>query len=160
MIKTRFTRLDEGHLLKDWLVEPAVLRWFPMTDEREIDDAVRLWINYAKYEASLTAEWNGTPCGMANLNLQPYKKFAHQCILSIIVGEGYRGKGVGTRLMEDLMVLAKDRFKIELLHLEVYQGNPAISLYRRLGFTEFGCQTRFIKDNGEYIGKIFMQKYL
>ncbi len=26
------------------------------------------------------------------------------------------------------------------------------------GFKEFGCQTRFIKEDGKYIPKIFMQK--
>ncbi len=159
-LTTRFTQETEGHLLKQWLQQGDTLRWFPMFDEREIDDAVRIWIGYAKYQASLTAEYDGVPCGMANLNLQPYQKMAHQCLLSIIVDEEHRGKGVGTLLLRDLEKLAKEKFRIELLHLEVYKGNPAVNLYRRSGYVEFGCQTRFIKDKGEYIGKIFMQKPL
>jgi putative acetyltransferase len=108
----------------------------------------------------LTAEYNGIPCGMANLYIQPYKRLAHTCLLSIIVKEEMRGKGVGKKLLEQLMKHAKEKFKIEILHLEVYEGNPAKHLYDRLGFKEFGCQTHFIKENGNYRGKIFMQKYL
>ena len=160
MITTRFTTLSEDALLKEWLSEPEILRWYPMINEREVDDAVRLWINYARYHACLTAELDGVACGMANLNLQPFQKFAHQCLLSVIVGKEYRGKGVGTKLMEDLIVLAKDTFHIEILHLEVYEGNPAISLYRRLGFKEFGCQKKFIKEGEKYTGKIFMERVL
>lgn len=159
-INVRLSVQDDTPYLAKWLNDPVILRWFPMFDEREVEDAVRIWISYSKYGAALTAEWDGVPCGMANLYLQPYKKLAHQCLLSIIVEEKYRGKGVGTALLEDLIKLAKENFHIEILHLEVYVGNPAIHLYERLGFTQFGMQKHFIKDKGEYIGKIFMQKNL
>jgi ribosomal protein S18 acetylase RimI-like enzyme len=97
---------------------------------------------------------------MSTLYIQPFKKLVHTCLFSIIVSEKHRNLGVGTALLEDLMVLAKEKFQIEILHLEVYEGNPAKRLYDRLGFKEFGCQKHFIKDQGEYIAKIFMQKYL
>ena len=56
--------------------------------------------------------------------------------------------------------LPKNNFDIELLHLEVYEGNPAIHLYQRLGFVQYGYQRHFIKQNGQYLGKIMMQKAL
>ena len=150
---------DQKYLI-EWLLQPGVLRWFPLSDVREVEDAARIWISYAKQNAVLTALWNGVPCGIANLYLQPYKKLSHQCLFAIIVDEVYRGKGVGRRLMEELMILAKERFKLELLHLEVYEGNPAVHLYRNLGFTEYGRQRHFIKDEGQYLAKILMQKAL
>jgi RimJ/RimL family protein N-acetyltransferase len=159
-INIRLTGQEDAAHLTKWLNDPVILRWFPMFDEREVDDAVRIWMSYSKYGAALTAEWDGAVCGMANLYLQPYKKLAHQCLLSIIVEEKYRGKGVGTALLQDLIKMAKENFRIEILHLEVYIGNPAIHLYERLGFKEFGRQKHFIKDKGEYIGKIFMQRPL
>lgn len=159
-LEIRFTVPEDAPLLTEWLSEPNILRWFPMIDAREIEDAVKIWIGYAKYEAAITALWDGEPCGMSTLYLQPYKKFAHQCLFSIIAKKEFRGKGVGTFLLENLMKLAKEKFRIEILHLEVYEGNPAINLYRRVGFEEFGKQDHFIKENGEYLSKTFMQKYL
>ncbi len=85
---------------------------------------------------------------------------AHQFLFAIIVDEKYRGKGIGAKLLRELMELAKERFKLEYIHLEVYQGNPAINLYRRLGFEQYGIHRRFMKDKGRYLDKILMQKYL
>lgn len=114
---------DAPYLFK-WLSDPRILTWFPMFDAREIEDAVRIWVGYSKIEAGLTALWNSEPCGMANLYIQPYKKLAHTCLFSIIVKEEMRGKGVGKQLLEHLMKHAKEKFKIEILHLEVYQEIP------------------------------------
>jgi GNAT superfamily N-acetyltransferase len=156
----RFTVPDDASYLAQWLTEPSILRWFPMYDAREIEDAVRIWISYARIHAALTADWNGRPCGLANLYIQPFRKLAHTCLFSIIVQKEFRGKGVGKALLEELMKLAKNKFHIEILHLEVYQGNPAKKLYERVGFEEFGCQPQFIKEETGYLDKIFMQKIL
>lgn len=156
----RFAEESDQKYLVDWLLQPGVLEWFPLADIKEVEDAARIWLGYAKHKAVLTALWDGVPCGITNLYLQPYQKMAHQCLFAIIVDENYRGKGVGTQLMTELIALAKERFQLEFLHLEVYEGNPAINLYRRLGFEQYGFQRHFMKDQGRYIGKIMMQKYL
>lgn len=151
---------DQKYLV-EWLLQPGVLDWFPLADLREIEDAARIWVSYIKFgPAVLTALWDGVPCGIANLYLQPYKKLAHQSLFAIVVDEKYRGKNVGTLLMAELMKNAKEIFNIELLHLEVYEGNPAIRLYERLGFTAYGTHPHFIKDQGVYKSKILMQKRL
>lgn len=146
--------------LVNWLSQKDVLRWFPLADSKEIEDAARIWLSYSKLNAVLTALWDGKPCGIANLYIQPFKKLSHQCLFAIIVDENYRGKGVGTKLLGDLIDLAKNQFSIEILHLEVYEGNPAIGLYEKLGFTEYGRQKRFVKEDGNYLTKILMQKRL
>lgn len=160
-LEIRYTELSDGQYLKTWLQEPSIGRWFPITDMPEIDDAVMRWLGFSKYRCSLTAVKDGVPCGLATLYLQPYRKLAHQCEFGIIVGHGYRGKGVGTELLKNLIHLAKTQFHIELLHLQVYSENPAIHLYKRFGFTEFGHQPHWIKElDGSYTGRTFMEKSL
>ncbi|MGB7978834.1 MAG: GNAT family N-acetyltransferase [Chlamydiales bacterium] len=157
----RFGEESDQKYLVEWLLQPGVLGGFPLADLREIEDAARIWVSYSKDHAVLTALWDGAPCGIANLYLQPYQKMKHQCLLAIIVDEKYRGKGVGAKLMRELIALAKERFHIEFLHLEVYRGNPAIDLYKRLGFKEYGVHPKFIKEGpGRYVDKILMQKEL
>jgi len=156
----RITQPEDAPLLSNWLTDPKILQWFPMCDAREIEDAVRIWVGYCKIGSAITALMQGEPCGMANLYIQPYKKQAHTCLFSIIVKEELRGRGIGAQLLEYLMQYAKEKFHIEILHLEVYEGNPAKRLYERLGFKEFGCQTKFIKEEGRYKAKFLMQKYL
>lgn len=159
----RYTELEDGPYLREWLLEPTTSRGFPMSDVVEVDDATNRWIALSRYKCSLTAVYKGVPCGLSTLYLQPYKTLAHQCEFGIIVGEAYRGRNlrVGEQLLNSIIALAKDPFRIELLHLTVLGDNPAIRLYRRFGFREFGRQARWKKDaHGIYTPRVFMEKYL
>jgi putative acetyltransferase len=151
---------EDQTFLTQWLLQPGVLDWFPLNDIKEVEDAVRIWMSYRHRGSVITALVDGIPCGIATLYLSPYKKLAHQSLFAIILDEKHRGKGIGTALLEYLLVLAKETFLLELVHLEVYEGNPAIGLYRKLGFEEFGVERGFIKSQGKYFNKIFMQKSL
>jgi RimJ/RimL family protein N-acetyltransferase len=160
-VAIRFTESGDAKYLKAWLEDPDVFRWFPMHDSVEIDDAVQRWISFSRYRCSLTATLHGEPQGIATLYLQPYRKLAHQCEFGIIVAPNARNQGIGGFLIDELEKLAKETFKIELLHLQVYEDNPAIRLYERKGFTSFGNQDKWIKElNGSYTGRKFMEKLL
>lgn len=160
-LKIRFAKNSDAKYLTKWLNDPEILRWFPMCNEIEIDDAVRIWMSYTKYKAVITADWDNVPCGIANFYLQSFKKLAHQSLFAIIIAKQYRSRGIGTILIKELIKLAKERFKLEIMHLEVYEGNPAQKLYERLGFVKYGVHKKFLKDlNGKYYDKILMQKIL
>ncbi len=159
-VEIRYTAMDDAPYLKQWLEEPGILHGFPMADPPEIEDSVKHWIGFSKYKSSLTATFDGKPCGIGTLCLMPYRKLAHQCLVSIVISEEMRNKGVGTLLMNNLIHLAKEYFGIEVLYLEVYEGNRAMSLYERFGFREIGFQKYFMKEDGEYIGKIIMERIL
>jgi GNAT superfamily N-acetyltransferase len=53
----------------------------------------------------------------------------------LFVEPGYRGKGIGTQLL-DLAEQASREHHAKVLHLEVNHDNPAIELYRRRGFSD------------------------
>lgn len=159
-VEIRYTEPDDAKYLKAWLMDPSVKHWFPMADEVEIDDAVMRWIAFYRYKCSLTITKDGVPCGMATLYLQPYRKLAHQCEFGIIMGTEYRNQGIGSYLMSSIMHLAKEKFKIELLHLQVYAENPAMNLYRRFGFKEFGRQNGWIKEENRFVGRVFMERFI
>ena len=159
-LEIRYTEPKDITFLEKWFADPAVLRWFPMKDPREVDDSVKRWIAYHQYKCSLTACLKGIPCGIATLWLQPYRKVSHQCQFGIIVDPQCRGKRIGSSLMKNIMNLAKKNFRIEMFHLEVYEGNPAYHLYKSFGFREFGRQSHWVKDDGEYIARICMERFL
>lgn len=155
----RMSKESDGKLLKKWLMVPEVLRWFPMDTEREVDDSIRIWMNYIKQDAAYTIEESGKPIGMAVLYLQPLKRLKHQTLFAIVIDPNYRGKGYGTMLCKAVEQEAREKHGITNLHLEVYEGNPAEKLYKRLGFVEYGRHPGFLKEmSGEYINKIMMEK--
>lgn len=148
---------DRPHIV-EWLMQPGVLKWFPLCDLREVEDAVRISLSYAAQGAAVTAVKEGRPVGFANLYLQLFEKLKTQALFMVIVDERERGQGVGRALIEHLERLGADRFGLTLLHLEVYDGNPAVRLYERLGFKRYGYHPRFLKDEGGYLGKLLLQK--
>ncbi|MDJ0651451.1 MAG: GNAT family N-acetyltransferase [Simkaniaceae bacterium] len=157
----RPTILEDLESYKEWLQQPGVLEGFPMSDKREIDDAVRLWRQYLAKGASITALYKKKPVGAASLYVQEVEKLKHQSLFVILVDEKYRGQGIGTLLLKKIQKLAKNTFGIEILHLEVYDKNPAIRLYERVGFKKYARHPDYLKDrNGNYFGKILMQMEL
>lgn len=157
-VTVRLSQEGDAPYLASWLTDPKILCWFPLDSAREIEDAVKIWLSYALCESAYTGCMDGVPCGMAVLYLNRYKKLKHQSLFAIIVDEKFRGRGVGTKIFEKLKQDAKEKFGVELLHLEVYEGNPAQALYERLGFKVYGRQEEFLKEkDGTYRNKINMQ---
>lgn len=159
-ITIRYTVPQDAEWLRKWLLDPKVIDAFPMMSESEVDDAVRRWISFSRVRSSLTVEYNNRPVGISTIYLQIYKRLLHQAEFGIIVDEEFRGQGIGSYLLSSIMKLAKHQFQIELIHLQVYEGNPAINLYKKFGFKEFGRQAGWIKDKDRFVGRIFMERYI
>jgi ribosomal protein S18 acetylase RimI-like enzyme len=64
-------------------------------------------------------------------------------LIDIAVLEDRRNRGVGTHLLRQVLEECKDRG--DTLRLRVLQGNPAIRLYRRLGFVQCGADTMYVQ---------------
>lgn len=161
VVQMRYSKESDASFIKKWLLQPKVLRGFPLCNEREIDDAIRIWMEHVPYKSSLTALYKKEPCGACNLYFNRVKKLSHQALFVIIVDQKYWREGIGTLLMRALEKMAKEGFGIEILHLEVYEDNPAIRFYEKLGFTHYGTHPQFLKEReGVYLNKVLMQKVL
>jgi RimJ/RimL family protein N-acetyltransferase len=160
-IEIRYTVPDDAKYLKEWLMDPEMRSRFPMFDEVEVDDSVLRWVAFWRYKCCITAVKDGVPCGIATLYLQPYLRISHQTEFGIIVSPEYRNRGVGSLLMSSLLNLAKEKFNIELIHLQTMDDNPAIRLYKRFGFKEFGRQSHWLKNKDKtYRSRVFMERFL
>ncbi|MBS0621770.1 MAG: GNAT family N-acetyltransferase [Verrucomicrobia bacterium] len=159
-MQIRVSEEADGEFWGRWLEEPDVARAYPSEGPQEREESTRRMQLFAKHQMSLTALFEGEVAGIAYLNLHPYRKIAHQALFTIIVGGKFRGKGIGTCLLEHLEKMGRDNFGLEGIHLEVYENNPALRLYRRMGYREFGMQSHWIKEApGEYRAKIYMEKW-
>ena len=75
-------------------------------------------------------------------------------LLLIAVIPGCRRRGIGERLIAQLFEAAQSR-GIVRIYLEMRKGNPAIHLYRKLGFEPIGERRNYYRmANGERIDAI------
>jgi RimJ/RimL family protein N-acetyltransferase len=98
--------------------------------------------------------------GWIDYNAGSYPEIAHVATLGMGLAETYRGKGIGSRLMERCFESAR-RQGIEKIELEVFAGNPAAhALYRKYGFVEEGVRVRYRKFEENYEDVICMGIFL
>lgn len=69
-------------------------------------------------------------------------------LLLIAVHPEYRGRGIGTALLQRFIAAAEARGKTRLF-LEMRDGNPAQALYRRAGFDPIGRRRNYYRNAAE-----------
>ncbi len=105
----------------------------------------------------LVAEWEGRLVGHAFLEHSTLHSLRHVADLNIAVHLGWQGKGIGRKLLEQIIEWAKNSPVIEKIQLNVRASNtPAISLYKKFGFQEEGRLKNRVKIKDRYIDDIVM----
>jgi RimJ/RimL family protein N-acetyltransferase len=96
--------------------------------------------------------------GWCDITRSGNKTTTHCGELGMGVLANYRGKGIGTRLIEAALNAASE-VDIPRVELTVYATNPAaIGLYRKVGFVEEGRMSRFAVLKGAFVDAIAMAR--
>jgi GNAT superfamily N-acetyltransferase len=109
-----------------------MLEWFPMTTEKEIEDALQCWIGFCRWSCSVTATVNHVPCAIGTLFLMPYKKVAHHCLFKLIVDPHWQRKGIGNAMIRNLKHLAKNYFHLEMISIEFLKAIRSFHLLKKM----------------------------
>lgn len=98
--------------------------------------------------------------GWADISRYQNARMAHRGSLGMGLISGYRGQGLGSRLLESALDHAKVS-GLEKVELSVYSDNvAAIALYEKFGFTRVGLNRHFRKLDGRYFDCIQMETFL
>lgn len=77
---------------------------------------------------------------------------------TVLVDPHYQGQGIGSRLIQTLLVDIEQHHP-EIMRIELFtrETNPALHLYKRLGFVEEGrFERRILSSEGSYVADIPM----
>jgi len=81
--------------------------------------------------------------------------------LGISLRKEARGKGLGEKLMKEVISKAIKKFKLKIITLEVYSKNKiAQNLYKKIGFQKVGIIKKGIKYFDTYEDFVIMVKYI
>jgi len=109
----------------------------------------------------IVAEADGAIVGWGSLNVfNARPAYQHVADLSVYVERGWRGRGVGHRLLEGLV----DRARAIGYHKMVLATFPTNAggarLYERLGFTRLGVYREQGMLDGQWVDTLIMEKLL
>lgn len=106
----------------------------------------------------LVADEGGVLVGHGMLEALSLATTAHVVRLTLAVHEGHARRGIGRALMNALLDWARASHHVEKVELQVRSSNePAIALYRALGFVEEGRKIARLKIGaGQYLDDVYM----
>ena len=133
---------------------------FPSTEEQE-----RHWIQEHLDDPgklALVAEVAGEIIASLSFENSLFKRTSHTGTFGVSVHRDWRGKGIGTALLETLLEWAEANPLVKKVGLSVFSSNAnAIRLYRRLGFVEEGRRAKAIKLGPErYVDEVLMGRFV
>ena len=110
--------------------------------------------------ANLVAVSGGGIIGSISIRRDEHPATRHTASIGMFVTSAWRGRGVGTALLDGAMRWARDA-GVERVDLSVYPHNQAaIALYRGFGFVEEGRLIRHAKKSYGYEDEILMAVWL
>lgn len=105
------------------------------------------------------AKENGEIIGNASLSRQP-RRMSHRGDLTVSVVRSHWNRGVGSRLMQELIAFAREN-DFEIIDLQVLSENlPAIHLYEKFGFERLCTYPAFFRIGDRCYDAEFMCLHL
>lgn len=156
-VEVRRLTVDDLDLFRE--IRAEALQKYPQTfgspEEDEGGEAMLMAYRHWLSGTILGAFESGSLIGIAGLHVSPYKRSQHRGqIFTVYVRENDQGKGVGDRLIKEILAHAEAR--VEQVHLAVLlTATAAIKTYKRNGFEVYGTDPGAIR-----IGDITYDQYL
>ncbi len=161
-VQIRRSRIDDAESLCDSINSVAREKWWLATVDGFTPEQTRAFVQFvADHSLSqVVAVANGLVVGWCDIVPKGPRGFSHVGALGMGVRREWRRQGVGERLLEECLALARAA-GLEKIELEVFTDNEgAIRLYESRGFAREGVKLRARKLEGRYQDILLMALWL
>lgn len=118
--------------------------------------------NMNKRQLILVAEKGTEIIGMLTVRRGSRERVKHICHFGISIQEAYCNLGLGSKMIQQMLLWAAQDSDIEKVCLEVFTHNQrAIHVYEKLGFKIEGKKERHVKfEDGTYSDELLMSQFV
>ena len=135
-------------------------RWGTLRLPYQTPEATRKWlegVNPAN-NISLVVEIDGRIVGNGGFERLQGRR-SHVAYLGMGLHDDFQGRGIGSRLLREIIMIADDWLNLRRIELTVYVDNaPAIALYKRNGFEIEGMHRDFAFRGGTFVDAYAMAR--
>jgi len=125
-------------------------------------EAVRAWlVGRGPRHPVVVAEVGGQLVGWGSLNsFNPRPAYDYVADFSVYVERSWRGKGVGRRLLDRLIDLAREAGYHKMVLSALASNDAGIGLYTSAGFSRVGIYREQGQVDGQWVDVVIMEKVL
>lgn len=158
---------EDAEMLIEFLKITSGETRFLVKEPEEITLTLKDEINFINYRNDSTCDLlllgflDGEYVGNCALTGNLTGRYQHRASLGIALYQKYTGIGIGRKMIETILQIAKEK-GLEQIELEVVADNKrALSLYQKMGFEIFGTFPNSMKyKDGSYADAYWMMKKL
>ena len=151
--------MEQGDL--EWVRKqrnrPECMMWFrqplPLTEEQQLE-----WFTTTDMKSFIVLDSEGDRAGVVSLSKIDH--IARKCEFSIMITPELRGFGYGKEALIELLTIAFDKLNMRQVYSDVFDNNPALAMYKEMGFLRVGNLPNWYFKNGKYVSSeiIILQK--
>lgn len=124
-----------------------------------LEDTQKFLTGLGANDHVLVAEVDGAVVGLAGLHISQGLRTRHLATVGINVDAPWQGKGIGRKLLEQLLDIADNWLMLIRVELTVFAENEkAIALYKSLGFELEGTRRAASIRHGRYADEYLMAR--
>jgi putative acetyltransferase len=153
-------KIEDAEDVHKMLIMPGVMENILGMPSERVADTEKFIRDLSPNDHLLVAEEEGAVVGIAGLHVSPRARERHTAGFGIYVHAAHQRKGIGKSLMSAILDIADNWLKLKRVELSVFTDNePAIALYKKMGFVVEGTKKYSAVRNGVHIDEYLMGRY-
>lgn len=146
---------EDSETLRHWRNDPTIFKWCRQNDLLT-ESKHSAWMSQhpmsERIKMYLIVNESDIPVGVCGLT--DFDLINQRAEFSLYIGPEHQGKGYGEDALKLLCYHGFNAYPLNVIWGESFEGNPALSIFERIGFKNEGVRRDFYFRNGKHINAV------